>query len=924
MDTIKQSHDFAKKLTALCLIVAFLFATPFVGFAEEQGGETAAEPVVTAPPPTSETPTPETPTSETPEPESAPDAINPANEGNTETTSTESSGPVIVTGDAEAQGEVTNFVNTNDTTTNGTSTSPSVTALSLDGTASTTDATTASTTEATSQETRTGPLEIEVANTGTVGNTMTVEASTGSNTASGTPNSSIDTGSAYGEANVVNVINTNILDSEVFLMFLSNYFSQIGSLDLRFMASTTEDANCGEGCSNPPLSLESYLNSNNIASISNDILVRSGTGGNNILGAGGILTGDAYAAANVINLANTNIVNSNYMLMVFNNFGDWAGDLVLPSADYFESNFSFGGSGSSQNTPSTASSSSAFGDVSNTNDALVTTTGTTSASTGGNEVSGTSTGIRTGRALSFASIINRLNSNYTNTDQLFIVFRIAGRWNGNVFGRPNNVEWRDTGNGLEVYGLGSGETNSNSASVNTINTQNNAAITNNVSVYALTGENKIRGNGDSGISTGNAYAASSVLNLANTNVYGRNWILAIINIFGDWTGNLSFGRPDLWIGSRAEVAGELGPGGSARYVYTISNRGDATARSVKLKNSYDPRLITFENQSGGTSEWHLGDLRPGETIERVYLGTVAPTLPIGAFDVVSTATVTANEPDGNPSDNTDSISILARRQNDYARVTWDAFDPIISVVKTNSATTSITASSTVDYMIKLHNEGGVAYDAVLVDKLFDQDGKLINEQSWDLQDFLAGEEITVTYTSVFSEATLPGVYTNEAYVEAMARQRNIHVGNAYTSPKGTSTITVAGSIAVATPTGGGAGGSEVGENVTSSAASTTTPQTTSNIQDSVARTIQLGAALLGGTTEEDSINGTSSGSYLVSVAEANEDLGNNRNSFAAAFFAAQSGEFDFWLLLLALVILLIIMVPKERARKLIGRFSSFF
>ena len=107
-------------------------------------------------------------------------------------------------------------------------------------------------------------------------------------------------------------------------------------------------------------------------------------------------------------------------------------------------------------------------------------------------------------------------------------------------------------------------------------------------------------------------------------------------------------------------------------------------------------------------------------------------------------------------------------------------------------------------MIKLHNEGGVAYDAVLVDKLFDQDGKLINEQSWDLQDFLAGEEITVTYTSVFSEATLPGVYTNEAYVEAMARQRNIHVGNAYTSPKGTSTITVAGSIAVATPTGTGA------------------------------------------------------------------------------------------------------------------------
>ena len=52
-------------------------------------------------------------------------------------------------------------------------------------------------------------------------------------------------------------------------------------------------------------------------------------------GDAGVTTGNAYAAANVLNLVNTNIVNSSYLLLSFNNFGDLSQDITLPSDGFF-------------------------------------------------------------------------------------------------------------------------------------------------------------------------------------------------------------------------------------------------------------------------------------------------------------------------------------------------------------------------------------------------------------------------------------------------------------------------------------------------------------------------------------------------------------------------------------------------------------
>src|SRR3989344_4366415 len=72
--------------------------------------------------------------------------------------------------------------------------------------------------------------------------------------------------------------------------------------------------------------------STNKATVHTDVNTWAITGQNLVEtedGVGTIATGDAYAAANVVNLVNTNIVNRNWIFGTFNIFGDWSGDIAF-------------------------------------------------------------------------------------------------------------------------------------------------------------------------------------------------------------------------------------------------------------------------------------------------------------------------------------------------------------------------------------------------------------------------------------------------------------------------------------------------------------------------------------------------------------------------------------------------------------------
>lgn len=706
-------------------------------------------------------------------------------------------GGTIETGDATASTTVENELNTN--ISNG-----------VDGPGKTNSST----------------ITSENTNTADLGSDDVTEAATGENTADGGESlATIVTGSAVSTANVINVVNTNIFNSEGLILFLNQLFG--GGIDLRsydlsyFFGGPTSPCSPGEPCSSADATsqctLLTCLNSSalnvlntNTATVTNSVIVRAATGENTAsttgMGDASIDTGDAYAAANVFNLANSNIINSNYLLVTFNNFGNLGDDIILPNADFFKQLLLNGGTMPQMNSSTYT--------VNNTNDTDFTGTTTADAITGENMASSTSpmatstatttpqTGgsgvITTGNAYSSASSFTSANTDQIGGTSIFLLFRVWGNWTGTVQGLPDGIKWMQTPDGIQLVSDNSsttpaqtvGQYNSSSFLASSTNTAN---IENNVQVYALTGENKaLTESGTPSVNTGNAYAAANVVNLVNTNVIGRNWIFAIFNIFGDWSGNISFGRPDLWIGAVAETPNPTPPGAEVKYTFTVANHGDADANNVTLKADFDRGMLEFLNPGAvSTSDtgltWNLGTIAKGESRDFEYVAR-ANSLRDGrsSMNVPLNANVTAAEADNNTVDNTETVTIMVANPAAAAAAAgssggsggsggapvglisfpgtsvWQS-DPLITMEKTASA--SVTqAPATVDYKVVVTNAKGAGpvYRGVLTDTLYAPDGGVMYTRSWDLDTVAPGDQITLTYSVEYAADTKPGTYKNVA------------------------------------------------------------------------------------------------------------------------------------------------------------------
>lgn len=719
---------------------------------------------------------------------------------------------IIETGDAVSLGNIENEVNTNVTET-----IPDISEIVVpepilvpEPEATTTPETIITESIEPSPEPEPIETEVENENEAVVENNAEVSADTGSNSASNNQNSIINTGNAVSEANVVNFINTNITNSSALTILLNKFFGFSGDLDLR-RADFTDDNNnesssqscCGscEPCDDPCNSCQdTSVKNENTAVITNNVIVRSSTGGNesnNNEGDALIDTGDAYAAANVVNVVNTNIVNSNYLLLVFNNFGNWAGDLVFPGKDFFSEFFS-GGRGLAHGT-----------EVKNENKAKVENNVEANADTGGNEASGNKgdSVIETGNAYSFSNVVNEVNTNLFNEDSFSILFNIQGNWAGNIFGLPPGIFWRQRPGGIEIFNK-EPESESESA-VQTlpevVENENEAEIINNIEVIALTGENEVNDNGGDGvIDTGSAYAATNVINIVNTNIIGTNWLLAMINVFGDWDGDITFGRPDLWVGGRAEThQNPAGPGSDISYHFTVFNRGDADATAVKLTDLFDNNYLSFLNSDLAASvldneiSWDIGNIPAGGSIETAFNAKINDNIPIGQTSINNTVSVASAETDEDTSDNTDTVIVLAYKKNPSPPTPLGlqipyTVTPILKITKTNNAEGPLTASSTVDYKIVITNEGGSAYHSILTDVIKDKDNNIIHEESWDLDEIFSQEEIIINYTVVFNASTTSGIYTNYAQVKAMGRYPTFDYGWWADSPVATSSVEIIG------------------------------------------------------------------------------------------------------------------------------------
>ncbi len=704
----------------------------------------------------------------------------PVTDPNAGTSGAPSSDPAIVnTGDSTSTGDATNQANTNTVTTPASTTTTSSKPLSsyqLKYCAKF------------SYESKYRPswcpprpvTTITTTNDATINADQTTEAGTGANTADGGEGAaSITTGNALAVGNAINIANSNIINSSGMLLFMNLLFGEqfdMRNMDLSYFfgggASSTQN-----GCSLTGCGGDLTINADNTAVVTNTLVVRADSGGNTCTGQAGcdITTGNAYAAGNAVNLVNTNIIDSNYLLVTMNSFGDLGNDLILPGADFFTKLLAQNGGGGvsgSGGLSVDANNTATVGDSTNAG----ATSGDNTATTGDGN-----TAIGTGNAVSSATSFNQVNTNLVGGTQIFLLFRVWGDWTGNIQGLPQGMMWEETPFGIVLKNADGTPASTSALKGNctvkcdpgstTINANNAAAVTNNVNVFALTGDNEATSaSGTASIDTGDAYASANSVNMVNTNLIGQNWIFMIFNIFGNWNGNIAFGHPDLWVGASAETPNPTLPGSEVTYRFTVANKGDSDATNVRLNARFPASALSFAG-SVPTAEgamWNLGTIPRGATKEFVYKA-IAGTIPQGtSLAVPLEASVTSHESDANTVDNTEHLDLVIQNGVTYSTrgVTQGGYEPKISMVKTAN-TVSTTTPTAVDYTITVTNDGGDAFDVFLTDTLRGPNNKFVGDQKWDLGKVKSGEVIKITYTVQFGKSIPAGKYTNTARLSGM-------------------------------------------------------------------------------------------------------------------------------------------------------------
>ena len=582
----------------------------------------------------------------------------------------------------------------------------------------------------------------------------------------------IGTGDAAAVVNLVNVINTTIVGSDGLLKILNIFLPFFGDVDTRLWGLPQSDC---IGCLGALT-----VGNNNTAELTNNLSVSGETGQNSVaigdLGAdGGIFTGVANAAANILNIVNTNLVGSNYLLLVMNNFNAWNGDLVLPGKDFFTS---------IREQVLTGGSSLA---VTNENTADIENSLTVEAGTGENVIADGSDGvIVTGDANAAANAVTVANQNFVGTAPVFILIRYFGNWTGNIFSPPPGISWQETPGGILLYDSpesalfsGVGQSGCCGGQDLTVENGNSAVIRNNVQVVALTGQNQISGGTGGVIETGNANAAANVVNIANTNIVGRNWVLAILNIFGDWNGNLAFGRPDLWIAEQADFpVNPVIPRSGVNYTLDIMNRGDADATQVVVEAETTPegKLLVTDAGGGEITElgvrWTIPLLAAGESRTLTYSAQTHNVLPPGHGLVITSASIRSFETDNDLIDNSDALQIpiwgdtgagLVERKGRFSRGFGTGSTPDITLTKTSNANGPVKPGDLVHYTVTIENTGeGSVWNAKLSDTLYDPMGKPLQTNRWDLDIIYPKEKVIVSYDNQFAPDAGSGWYVNRA------------------------------------------------------------------------------------------------------------------------------------------------------------------
>ena len=446
-----------------------------------------------------------------------------------------------------------------------------------------------------------------------------------------------------------------------------------------------------------------------------------------------VTTGNSISIANTLNAINLNLIGSNTVLAIINVLSDWNGNIILPSGTQLSTNFG---------------TSSA--NVTANQNADVTANTTSTSATGGNTQTGQNSTMTTGQAISSANSNNLVNIIQIGNGLGFLVINNYGNWTGNLinWNSPGSIQTLPSGNNNLVTNYGNNE-NNGSGNTNVISNQT-ANVNTTVSSNANTGSNTQVGK-ITNLTTGNASSLANNFTLANYTGVGGGLFFGVVNILGNWTGNIIAAYPELKV-SLTDNQDSVNPGGPENYLLTVTNSGHSTAHGTKLNFTF-PNDVTPDGSE--STSWSLGDLNPGQTQTFSLTGHVENSATNNDQLIANASTSTTDIQDSSTGNNASDTTTVVVPPGSQA----DTRTPDLHVDTWTNVTTFINTGDTIWASITVNNNNSyIAHNVQVHGKIYDDNNTLFTPLNWNLGDVRANGHAKISFNVKIPQTPKAGNY----------------------------------------------------------------------------------------------------------------------------------------------------------------------
>ena len=571
-------------------------------------------------------------------------------------------------------------------------------------------------------------------------------------------NAQIETGDAIANSTLANEANTTSIGENTLALIKNLYGVVTGDIDLYTMfMELLKNAEKDETCETKDKCAQMIdLTIDNDADITNDVNTQANSGKNETndnKGEATVTTGDAIADTALANIANTTLVGDNWMFVMINVFGSWFGDLLVPSKE---------------SLPHVTNTQTALEELNITNNANIQDNVDTTANTGDNETNENKRGgkVQTGDATAISTVVTEANKVVVEDNWFSLAVNNMGVWTGYV------LNWDEVGNQFYpvfTYDIDADEEDqntSNSSLPSSIDINNNANISNNVTTTATTGENTANNNRAGQITTGDASAFSTVYNFVNNTFVGSNWFYGVVNIFGQWNGDIEFAQPDLTI-NISDDRDTVPDKSIYPYYITVKNNGSAPAQNVTISLDEPEELsITSSSISRDAGKWTLGTMEPGEQ-QSFSITMRAKDVDEDTVAIVSSEVSTTSK-ESNTQNNSDQ---------DHTTITTPPIEFVsndndkdskknageLSIKRKDATPTEVFHGGLITHEISVTNKGDkTVHDVTLDDTMRGPSGEKLVTFTWDIGTVHQDEKVIVAYDIVMQGGAQSGQYTMSA------------------------------------------------------------------------------------------------------------------------------------------------------------------